>query len=75
MAMQLKDVEDAMKQLSFEDKIELFHRMAETIDFENAEIDEAWQDEIKRRLEAYRRDPHSSIPAEDVFSEIEDKYL
>jgi len=37
-------------------------------------LTEAHRQEIRRRLEAYRRDPSIGIPAEEVFRELEELY-
>lgn len=66
---------DEILRLSVDERIRLVQRIWESIAAENPrpELSPADRSEIRRRIDAYRRDPSIGIPAEDVFREIDER--
>ena len=55
-------------------KLELVDRLLESISPSPAEIDELWKIEIERRVEEVRSGKVKTIPGEQVFAEIEERF-
>ncbi len=72
--MNSTDIEN-IRRLSIADRIRLVQQIWDTIDEDSPPppMCDSWRDEIRRRVESYRRDPSIGIPAEDVFREIEER--
>lgn len=64
-------IEAEMLQRSTEERAYLAQRLIESLDDEEfddpAEVERAWEEEIKRRQEEYRSGKVQAIPAEAVF--------
>ena len=69
------NVMDQIRHLSVDERIRLVQEIWESIaaDNEPPAVSSAQRAEIRRRVEAYRRDPSIGIPAEDVFREMEER--
>lgn len=55
-------------------KLELVDRLLESISPSQKEIDELWKIEIERRVEEVRSGKVKTIPGEQVFAEIEERF-
>lgn len=55
-------------------KLELVDRLLESISPSQKEIDELWKIEIERRVEEVRSGRVKTIPGEQVFAEIEERF-
>ena len=70
MAMMREQVEAEARRLPREERARLAEALIASLD-EEAEIDQAWSAEIARRVEELQSGAVTSIPAEEVFAEIE----
>lgn len=69
MNTSLKQVEEQALSLSAEERARLAEVMLESLTAPLADIEEAWAQEIERRVAAYDRGDVASYTAEDVFAE------
>ncbi len=69
MSDSLDRIEKQSKELSADDRARLAESMIESLQVQEAEIENAWADEIERRVAAFDRGEIQAYPAEDVFAE------
>ena len=69
MSASLKRIEERARALSAEDRARLAESMLESLHARLSEIEDAWTDEIERRVAAFDRGEIPAYPAEDVFAE------
>lgn len=73
MALPLEQLETEALELSLPERAHLARRLIasldEGIDEDPAEVERAWEEEIRRRLEEYRAGKVQAIPAGEVFAE------
>ena len=69
MSASLKQIEDQALALTPEDRAKLAESMLESLHSPLAEIEQAWNEEIERRVAAFDRGEIPAYPAEDVFAE------
>jgi putative addiction module component (TIGR02574 family) len=69
MSVSLKQIEDQARALTPEDRAKLAESMLESLHSPLAEIEQAWNEEIERRVAAFDRGEIPAYPAEDVFAE------
>ncbi len=61
--------------LSVEHRAELAHFLIQTLNTEgDAEVDQAWEDEVNRRLDQIKSGNARGIPADQVFARLKAKY-
>ncbi|GMV04431.1 MAG: hypothetical protein AMXMBFR53_07110 [Gemmatimonadota bacterium] len=70
MAMRREQVEAEARRLPREERARLAEALIASLD-EEAEVEQAWAAEIARRVEELRTGAVESIPAEEVFGEID----
>lgn len=63
-----EELEAAALSLPRGERARLAERLLASLD-EDAEIEEAWAAEVRRRLDAYRKGDIEAVPAEDVVRE------
>jgi putative addiction module component (TIGR02574 family) len=69
MSQDYAEIEKSARLLSPEERARLAEAMAESLrEAMPAEIEAAWEVEIRRRVDAYERGEATLIPAEDVFA-------
>jgi putative addiction module component (TIGR02574 family) len=69
MSHNYAEVEKSARLLSPEERARLAEAMTESLrDAMPADVEAAWEAEIKRRVEAYERGEVTLVPAEDVFA-------
>ena len=68
------DIMERAEMLPIDMKLELVDRLLESISPSPAEIDELWKIEIERRVEEVRSGKVKTIPGEQVFAEIEERF-
>ena len=69
MSQDYAEIEKSARLLSPEERARLAEAMTESLrEAMPAEIEAAWEAEIRRRVDAYERGEATLIPAEDVFS-------
>lgn len=68
-------VMDQIRHLSVDERIQLVQEIWESIAADNSPptLSQAQRGEIRRRIDAYRRDPSIGSPAEDVFREVDER--
>lgn len=69
MSQDYAEIEKSARLLSAEERARLAEAMTESLrEAMPAEIEAAWEAEIRRRVDAYERGEATLIPAEDVFA-------
>ena len=56
--------------LSPEERVQLAEKLLATVQEVDAEVEAAWDEEIKRRIAEIENGTAKLIPAEDVFAEV-----
>jgi putative addiction module component (TIGR02574 family) len=74
MTAQTLDIMERAEMLPIDLKLELVDRLLESISPSQQEIDERWKTEIERRVEEVRSGKVETIPGEQVFAEIEERF-
>jgi putative addiction module component (TIGR02574 family) len=73
MSMPLKQLEAEALELSLHERAQLAQRLIasldEDVDEDPSEVEQAWEEEIQRRLAEYRAGMVQPIPAAEVFAE------
>ncbi len=69
MATPADDLESAALALPAAERARLADRLLASL-AEDGEVEEAWAEEIRRRLEAYRNGKIESVPARQVIEEL-----
>lgn len=73
MGLPLRQLEAEALELSARERAQLAHRLLVSLDDEAddpAEVERAWEEEIRRRLAEVESGTAELIPAEQVFSEL-----
>jgi putative addiction module component (TIGR02574 family) len=69
MSQDYAEIEKSARLLSPEERARLAEAMTESLrEAMPADIEAAWEAEIRRRVDAYERGEATLIPAEDVFA-------
>lgn len=68
MRSEAEELEAAALSLPRSERAKLAERLIASLD-EDAEVEEAWVAEVRRRLDAYRKGQIQAVPAEDVLTE------
>lgn len=63
-----EELEAAVLSLPRTERARLAERLIASLD-EDPEIEEAWAEEVRRRLEAFRKGEIDAVPAKDVLAE------
>ncbi len=74
MTTQTMDIMERAEMLPIDLKLELVDRLLESISPSRTEIDELWKIEVERRVEEVRSGKVKTIPGEQVFAEIEERF-
>lgn len=74
MTAQTLDIMERAEMLPIDLKLELVDRLLESISPSQKEIDDLWKIEIERRVEEVRSGEVKTIPGEQVFAEIEERF-
>ena len=74
MTAQTMDIMERAEMLPIDLKLELVDRLLESIGPTQAEIDELWKIEVERRVEEVRSGKVKTIPGEQVFEEIRNRF-
>ena len=69
MTMALKNIAETIVQLPPKDRVFLVERLLDSL--EDADIEQAWVEEAKRRRDEVRSGKVKRLPAEDVYRRIE----
>ena len=74
MTAQTMDIMERAEMLPIDLKLELVDRLLESISPSQKEIDELWKVEAERRVEEVRSGKVKTIPGEQVFEEIRNRF-
>lgn len=74
MTAQTLDIMERVEMLPIDMKLELIDRLLESIGPSQKQIDELWKVEIERRVEEVRSGKVKTVPGEQVFAEIEERF-
>lgn len=69
MPASLKHIENQARGLPPEERAKLAESLLESLHSPLAEIEQAWANEVERRVAAFDRGEVPAYPAEDVFAE------
>lgn len=69
--MTREELEGQARELPREDRARLAEALIQSLDDE-AEVERAWEEEIRRRLGELRNGTVETIPVEEVLAELED---
>ncbi len=69
----IDQIESAVLQLPRNERARIAERLLASLD-DDAEVERAWADEVRRRVEDLRSGKVRPIPGEDVFKELESLY-
>ena len=79
MSMPIEQPEAVALELPVRERARLAQRLIESLDKgadeDPAEVEHAWDEEIRRRLEEYRTGRTRAIPASDVFRQAQDRRM
>lgn len=68
------ELEDLVDSLPIDMKLELIDRLLESISPHQSEIDDAWNEEVERRIDEVESGKVKLIPGEEVFSRMRERY-
>ena len=71
MAMKREQIEAEARRLPRDERARLAEALISSLD-EEAEVEEAWAVEIRRRVEELRSGAVEGIPADEVFAELDE---
>ncbi len=75
MDKEIGDIEKAALNLSTQQRAHLVRRLIAGLDSgKDQDVEQQWLDEAERRLLDYRSGKTTARPAEEIFSEIEQKF-
>lgn len=69
MSALLKQIEEQAQGLRAEERAKLAETMVESLHSSVSEVEEAWAEEVEKRVKAFDSGEIPSYPAEDVFAE------
>ena len=65
---------DVVDSLPIDMKLELVDRLLESITPRQKDIDDAWNDEVERRIDEVESGEVELIPGEEVFARMRERY-
>ena len=74
MTTQTAEIMDVVDSLPIDMKLELIDHLLESISPSRKEIDEAWKDEVERRIDEVENGEVKLIPLEEVFARMRERY-
>lgn len=75
MTAQTMEIMDVVDSLPIDMKLELVDRLLESITPSRKDIDEAWNDEVERRIDEVESGKVELIPGEEVFARMRERYI
>jgi putative addiction module component (TIGR02574 family) len=70
MTVTFESIEAAALELPERDRIHLAHLLVQSVAHSTPEIEEAWLDEVERRIELQNAGKISEIDADDLYREL-----
>lgn len=74
MTTQTAGIMDVVDSLPIDMKLELIDHLLESISPSTKEVDEAWMDEVERRIGEVESGKVKLIPGEEVFARMRERY-
>ena len=74
MTAQTMEIMDVVDSLPIDMKLELVDRLLESITPRQKDIDDAWNDEVERRIDEVESGEVELIPGEEVFARMRERY-
>lgn len=74
MTAQTMEIMDVVDSLPIDIKLELVDRLLESITPRRKDIDEAWSEEVERRIDEVESGKVELIPGEEVFARMRERY-
>lgn len=74
MTAQTLEIMDVVDLLPIDMKLEIIDHLLESISPTNKEVEEAWKEEIERRIDEVESGEVKLIPLEDVFARMRVRY-
>ncbi len=74
MTTQAAEIMDVVDSLPIDMKLELIDHLLESISPSKKEIDEAWKDEVERRIDEVDSGKVKLIPGDEVFARMRKRY-
>ncbi len=74
MTGQTMEIMDVVDSLPIDMKLELIDRLLESISPTQSEIDEAWSEEVERRIDEVESGKVKLIPLEEVRARFRERY-
>ena len=74
MTPQTMEIMDVVDSLPIDMKLELVDRLLESITPRRKEIDDAWSDEVERRIDEVESGKVELKPGDEVFAKMRERY-
>lgn len=74
MTTQTAEIMDVVDSLPIDMKLELIDHLLESISPSRKEIDDAWKEEVERRIDEVENGDVKLIPGEEVFARMRERY-
>ena len=74
MTAQTMEIMDVVDSLPIDMKLEIIDHLLKSISPTNKEVDEAWKEEVERRIDEVESGKVELIPGEEVFARMRERY-
>ncbi len=74
MTAQTMGIMDVVDSLPIEMKLEIIDHLLESISPRNNGVEEAWKEEVERRIDEVENGEVELIPGEEVFARMRERY-
>ena len=74
MTAQTLEIMDVVDSLPIDMKLEIIDHLLESISPTNKDVEEAWKDEVERRIDEVESGEVKLIPLEAVFARMRERY-
>lgn len=74
MTAQTTELMDVVDSLPIDMKLELIDHLLESISPRRKDVDEAWEEEVERRIDEVETGKVKLVPGEEVFARMRERY-
>ena len=74
MTTQSAEIMDVVDSLPIDMKLEIIDHLLESISPRKDEVEEAWKEEVERRIDEVENGEVKLIPGEEVFAKMRERY-
>ena len=74
MTAQTMEIMDVVDSLPIDMKLEIIDHLLESISPTNKEVEDAWKEEVERRIDEVESGKVELIPLEEVFARMPERY-